>query len=354
MATPKSNDRAAGGTGEAHSLLARGLLGAAKIPAAGKLRLALAGHALWSVAAAACLAAGTGPLRAGTIHLPNGSFESQVAPNPYVAPYVELRVDSWQKTPTPFWWDEVAYGPWDQLIGVFGNTPLGDPSHIDNCDSNQLIYLFANPQVGIFQDYDSTDWSTNTPSHAFNAIFEVGRSYQLTAAVTVSYYRPPTNGATLELSLYYRDAAGNQVAVATTSLTNTTDVISKVSHLVDFEVNVPTVSAGDEWAGRHIGVAITSTVGSELAGGVWDVDNVRLTVTRAPVLTGSAIASGQFSFTLESEPGLGFEVLASPNPALTLSNWTSLGTLTNYTGSLSFSEPATNFPGRFYRARQLP
>jgi hypothetical protein len=330
------------------------LLGAGKATAAGRLRFTSSGPVLRALAAAAALALGMGTPRAGTIGLPNGSFESPLAPNPYVSPYVELRVDSWQKTPTPFWWDENAYGPWDQLIGLFANTPPGDASRIDNCDGVQALYLFANPQVGVFQDFDTTDWSTNTPSHAFNARFEVGKSYQLAAGVTISYYRPPTNGATLELSLYYRDAASNQVAVASTSITNTPGVFSNVTHLVDFQANVPTVTAGDAWAGQPIGVAVTSTVGFDLAGGVWDVDNVRLTATRAPVLTGSATTNGQFGFTLESEPGLGFEILASRNPALTLSNWTSLGALTNYTGSTFFAEPATNFPGRFYRARQLP
>jgi hypothetical protein len=302
----------------------------------------------------AALALWTGTLGAATIPVPNGSFEAQPAPNPYVAPYVELRVDAWQKTAKPDWWDELAYGPWDQLIGLFANTPPGDPSHLDNCDANQALYLFANPQVGFFQDYDSIDWSTNTPSHAFNASFEVGTSYQLTVGVTLSYYRPPTNGATLALSLYYRDAASNQVAVATTSITNTPGVFSNVAHLVDFVVTTPTVLAGDAWAGRHLGVAVTSTGGFELAGGAWDVDNVRLTATRAPVLTGGTATNGQFGFTLESEPGLRFQILASTNAALTLSNWTSVRTLTNYTGSAAFSEPATNRPGRFYRARQLP
>lgn len=303
----------------------------------------------FAVTAAVCL---TGTLFASTVAIPNASFESQPAPSPYVPPYVELRVDAWQKTPTPFWWDEIAYGPWDQLIGLFANAPFGDPSRLDNCDGNQAMYLFANPQVGVFQDFDSTDWSTTVPSRAFNATFEAGKSYKLTAGVTVSYYRPPTNGATLDLSLYYRDAASNRVTVAATSITYSTEVFSNVAHLVDFQVNLPTVNSSDAWAGRHIGVAVMSSVGFELAGGVWDVDNVRLTATRTPVLTGSAVTNGQFNFTLESEPGLVCEILASTNPALAGANWTSLRTITNQTGSFLFSEPATNRPGRFYRARQ--
>jgi hypothetical protein len=355
MTTQKFDSGRAAGSGGACSILTGGSPERDATRAGRGPGLASARRTLWAVAAAAAsLAVGTGTLPAGTISVPNGSFESQVAPNPYVPPYVELRIDSWQKTPKPDSWDETAYGPWDQLIGLFANTPPGDPSHIDNCDGNQAVYLFANPQVGFFQDYDSIDWSSSSPSHAFDANFEAGKSYQLTAGVTISYYRPPTNGATLELSLYYRDAASNQVTVAATSITNTTEIFSNVTHLIDFQVNVPTVSAADAWAGRHIGVAVTSTGDTNLAGGAWDVDNVRLTATRTPVLTGSTVTNGQFGFTLESEPGLGFEILASSNPALTISNWTSVGTVSNYTGSVFFSEPATNVPGRLYRARQLP
>lgn len=298
--------------------------------------------------------AGMGALYGGPVFIPNGSFEAPLAPPPYVAPYVELRIDAWQKTPKVFWWDETAYGPWDQLIGIFANTPPGDPSRLENCDGSQALYLFANPGVGVFQDYDSIGSSTNAPSHAFDARFEVGQSYRLTAGVTISYYQPPTNGATLELSLYYRDAASNQVTVAATSITNAPGVFDAVTNLVDFQVNVPTVAAGDAWAGRHIGIAILATGELSMAGGVWDVDNVRLAATQAPMLTGTAVSNGQVSFTLLSEPGRVFEILATTNPAQALSLWASLGLVTNHTGSVSFSEPAAHFPGRFYRARQLP
>jgi len=346
ITTPESKARAAGSTGEARCIMNGGLLGTAKTSAAGKLRLALTGRALWAFAAtAASLATWTGTLRAGTIYIPNGSFESPVTS------YVDTRIDSWQKTPVPFWYNEATNGPWDNLVGLFLNTPLGDAQHIDNCDGNQAIWLFAYPQVGLFQDFNSTDWSNSTPTHAFNAQFEAGKSYDLTVGA-IGGGGGMLSNATMQISLYYRDAASNMVTVAATTITNTLDVFSNETHLIDFRVNVPTVSASNAWAGQHIGVAIMSTVGFDLAGGYWDLDNVRLTET--PVLTGSAATNGQFGFTLESTPGLRFEILASTNISLPLSNWASLGTLTNATGSISFSEPATNFPQRFYRARQLP
>ncbi len=347
---PRVKERTRNSPGAAKELLpmaAQGLLGS-------KQPLHLAGTRLRLVAATSFLAAWTGTLQAGVISVPNASFESQPAPNPYVPPYVELRVDSWQKTAKPAYWDETANGPWDQLVGLFANTPQGDPSHIDNCTGNQAIYLFSNPQVGIFQDYDSIDWSSSTPSHAFNATFDVGRSYQLTAGFTVSFYRPPTNDATLQMSLYYRDAASNQVTVAATNITNNVANFGTVTHFVDFRVNVPTVKASDAWAGQHIGIAVTCTVTLDQAGGVWDADNVRLTSTRTPELTGSAVTNGQFGFKLESEPGLVFEILGSTNVALPLPNWSSVGFLTNTNGISFYSEPAANIHGRFYRARQLP
>lgn len=334
---------------KARYMMIGGFLGAGKTTAAGKLRLTLTGRLLWAFAAAAAsLATGAGTLRAGTIDIPNGSFES-----PDTA-FVDTRIDFWQKTPKPVWWDENAYGAWDQLIGAFANVPPEDPQHIDNCDGNQAIWLFANPEAGLFQDFDSTDGSNSVPSHAFDTRFETGNSYQLTVGILVGTAYPMAQGASLELSLYYREAASNRVTVAATSVTNAPGVFGNGKHLIDFQVNIPPVKASDAWAGQHIGMQLLSTVRPELAGGYWDLDNVRLTETRAPILVGAMATNGYFGFTLESEPGQKFEVLASSNRSLPLSNWASLGTLTNDTSSVFFSEPLTNSTRRFYRARQLP
>ena len=305
------------------------------------------GHALWVFVAAASLAAGSGTLQAGPINLPNQSFESPGTTE------VDLRIDSWQKTPKPVWWDDMAFGSWDQLIGAFANVAPEDPRYIDNCHGNQAIWLFANPEVGLFQDFNSTDSSSSIPSHAFDAKFETGKSYQLTVGVLVGTVYPMEVGASLELSLYYRDAASNRVTVAAASVTNAPNVFSNGTHLIDFQANLPAVKVSDAWSGQHIGVAIMSTV-SAPAGGYWDLDNVRLTSTLAPVLTSVTATNGVFGFKLESEPAQRFEVMASTNLTLPLSNWVSLRTVTNDAGSMFFSEPATNLVRRFYRARQLP
>jgi hypothetical protein len=63
--------------------------------------------------------------------------------------------------------------------------------------------------------------------------------------------------------------------------------------------------------------------------------------------------NGQFSFTLLSESGLLFEILASKNLAQPSTDWESLLTFTNTTGTFSFTDPATTLNQRFYRAHQL-
>ena len=57
--------------------------------------------------------------------------------------------------------------------------------------------------------------------------------------------------------------------------------------------------------------------------------------------------NGQLSFVVQNPANRGFEIQASTN----LVDWTSLLTVTNSTGPIPFTDPATNFPRRFYRAR---
>ncbi|PYI81769.1 MAG: hypothetical protein DME26_19260, partial [Verrucomicrobia bacterium] len=80
------------------------------------------------------LAAWMGTIRAWPITVPNGSFESPATP------FVNTHVDSWQKPPKPPWYDESGGNFWDQLTGVFKNTPSGSADHIDNCDGSQAVW----------------------------------------------------------------------------------------------------------------------------------------------------------------------------------------------------------------------
>ncbi len=281
------------------------------------------------------------------IFVPNFSFESQ--PTPFVDP----RVDSWQKPPQPGTFDTNVFGAWTNLAGVFLNTPATNADHIDNCDGNQLGFLFAYPQMGLYQDFNSTDWSNGPPTHAFDAVFEPGKSYTLTVGLTTSSQEPLTQGSTLLMSLYYRDGSNNMVTVAATTVTYDTNVFTNLTHLLDFQATIPVVRASDPWAGQQIGILFESTVSPELLGGVWDMDNVRLTEIVATMMNNPGVANGQFGFTLQSEPGLPFEIQTAASPNQPGTNWTSVATFTNVTGAISFTDPVTNLTQRFYRAHQL-
>jgi hypothetical protein len=293
------------------------------------------------------LALWAGALQAGNIYVPNGSFELPATV------FADPRNDLWEEAPKPVWYDELANGPWGQLTGVFLNSATNSPDYIDNMDGKQAAFFFALPGVALFQDYLSTYGTNASPAHDFNARFEVGKSYQLTVGV-IGGGGGMSNGVTLALSLYYRDGASNRVTVAATTVTNQPANFSNTTHFIDFQVQLPAVKAGDAWAGQHIGVQLLSTVGFDLASGYWDLDNVRLTSVRAPVLLAPARTENQFSFILQSEPGVGFEILTTTNLALPSANWTSLGTLTNITGTAPFVDTTSNSNQRSYQARQLP
>lgn len=293
------------------------------------------------------LAAGACCLRAETIPVPNGSFESPATP------FVSVNVDAWQKAPKPDWYVETAEFLWSYNIGLFKNPATNSADHIDNLDGAQAIWLFAVPEVALFQDYDSVDWRNPEPTHAFNARYEAGKSYRLTVGVIGSGggMQP---GATMELSMYYRDALSNQVTVAALSITNTATVFSNNTHFLDFRVEVPVVRPEDAWAGRHIGVRMRSTVDPALQGGYWDLDNVRLSAILEPVLSDPLWSEDRFQFTVRSEPALNIEILSATDLSLPFEEWRSLGVLTNSSGSIRFIDTTSDPAGRFYRARRVP
>src|SRR5664279_5255794 len=109
------------------------------------------------------LAAWTTPLRAVTIAIPNGSFESPVVPP--VVPYAAPDMDYWQKSPQPGWYNPTNNfnTPWEDLMGTFYNVP-SPGTFIDNCDGAQAAFLFAVPDSALFQDYDSIYGTNTTPS----------------------------------------------------------------------------------------------------------------------------------------------------------------------------------------------
>ncbi|MSU63494.1 MAG: hypothetical protein EXS31_14045 [Pedosphaera sp.] len=302
---------------------------------------------IFRVSGAMALAICIPALRAGPIPVPNGSFESPVSI------FIDINFDAWQKTARPDFYAEGGGFLWSQLTGAFKNPAPGTTGHIDNCVGNQAVWLFAVSEVGLFQDYESVDWNDAAPTHALDARFETGSSYELAVGV-IGGGGGMSPGATLDLSLYYRDAASNRVAVATTSITNSPSVFTNQTHFIEFRVRVPSVKPNDAWAGQHIGVQFLSTVSTNLQGGYWDLDDIRLSSMLPTFLTGLMAANGQFTFTLESEPGSRVEILTSADATLPAANWSSLGITTNLTGSVPFTDPLADLSHRFYQARQLP
>jgi hypothetical protein len=287
-----------------------------------------------------------GFIQAVPIAIPNNSFESPATV------YVDTHIDYWQKTAKPPSYAETNGFLWDQLSGLFLNTSPASSDHIDNCDGSQSAYLFAVPDVGLLQDYDSGDWAHTNSLHSFNATFEAGKGYRLTVGI-IGGGGGMAEGATLALSLYYREGA-SLIAVAVTNLVFTRSVFPTTTHLVDISLDLPAVAVSAPCVGKHIGIELLSTVNTNLEGGYWDVDNVRLSALQALLMASPRIQNGKFTFDIQSEPGAKFEVLAATDPSIPLAQWTSLRTMTNTAGNMIFSDPGPLGTSRFYATRAVP
>ncbi|HKQ39982.1 MAG TPA: hypothetical protein VJ063_18030 [Verrucomicrobiae bacterium] len=220
-------------------------------------------------------------LPAGTINIPNGSFEGPDTT------FADPRMDSWQDYPKPVWYDELANGPWDFLTGVFENTEPGASNHIRNIHGTQAAFMINAPAVGFFQDYNSTDWANPLPTHAFDVTFEPGKAYQLTVGFIGGGGNMPP-GASVAAALYYRDASSNMVFVAMTNVVHSTVLFPTATNFVDIPLWTRVVRASDPHANQKIGIAIFSTLmDTNYLGGYWDIDNVRLRETLIDVPNGS-------------------------------------------------------------------
>jgi len=279
-----------------------------------------------------------------SIYVPNASFELPVVT---YADVVSTNMISWETFPAQS----------DGAIGVFVNNPAYTNDipndFIYNCSGNQVAYIFNDAGLALFQDYDAVD-STGTPSHAFSATYQAGKSYRLVTGFIGSTNFGEMPDSTLQMSLYYRDSSSNMVTIASTNIVYDPDVFTSITNLVDCQLVSPTVKATDPWVGQHIGIQFLSTVATNLAGGYWDLDNVRLTDVLTTALVNPGITNGQFEATLLSEPGLVCQILATTNIALPVANWTSLATLTNTTGSIPFVDSTAVLDARFYTALPSP
>jgi hypothetical protein len=83
-------------------------------------------------------------------------------------------------------------------------------------------------------------------------------------------------------------------------------------------------------------------------------DNVVTTLAPPPILlTDISMPPGDgFQFAFTNTPGANFVALASSNPAVPLTNWTSLGTVPEISaGKFQFTDLQTQGERRFYSVR---
>lgn len=219
-------------------------------------------------------------LQAQPIFVPNHSFESQSGIGfPYET---NPNLAAWQKIAEPPYYAFLGSGvpPWYGTSGAFVNVSVYNPNPYANVVGAQAGYILMAPQVTLFQDY------TTSPTHDFNAAFEIGKSYNMTIGLFAkSSFGVIPPGSTLEMSLYYLDGLNNKVKVGATVVSYSAAAfpITPPLNLIDYQVNVPTVTAGDAWAGKHIGIQLESTIPVEMTSfGNWDFDNVRLTAVPEP------------------------------------------------------------------------
>jgi hypothetical protein len=233
-------------------------------PAARAVRgstLLIPGTRQFRVAGLAFAAALSLSLHSASIPIPNGSFESPTPPPGFP---VSIQIDDWQKSTQPDWYDPSSGIGWEQLSGLFPNTPTGSADHIENMDGNQAAYMFALPEVALFQELTAT--------------YEVGMSYELTVGILGT--GGMTEPSSFALSLYYLDDAEQSVSIATTPIEFSPAAFPDANHLVDYQVNLVEVEMDDDWAGREIGIRLASTSGS--GAGYWDLDQVRLVAVPEP------------------------------------------------------------------------
>jgi hypothetical protein len=228
-----------------------------------------------AILAFAALAASALTLRAGNIYVPNYSFELPVVAE--TLPFATNELVEWEETTQPEDYNPTNNydTPWNDMVGTFVNVQYPG-SYISNLDGVQAAFIEAYPGVGFFQDYNSIGGTNTQPDHAFNATFNVGKTYTLTVGLTGSTDEPLAQGTTLQLSLYYRDASSNMITIASNIVTYDTNVFTNLLLLTDFQVQITNVQAGDAWAGQHIGIEVLCNSSFTNAGGFWDIDNVRL------------------------------------------------------------------------------
>lgn len=277
---------------------------------------------------------------ADDIPVPNGSFELPKTD------YVNTRIASWKETDQPPDYPSGGGFAWDQVSGVFHNTPPGASDHLTNLDGQQALYLFAIPGVGILQDDTTRDWDDPEPSHAFSVPFQPGSRYTLTVGL-MGGSGNMLAGVPLEISLYYRGVDGTLLPVVTRRVEHSPEVFTDRNHFVDFAVSTEPVTPTDPWAHKPIGIRILSTVSDAQRGGYWDIDHVRLTQatdTEPAIQVRVGVLGEPPALTLrwDSQTGYTYRVFSSADMIL----WTPVSAGIPGTGGELAWSPASVHPER--------
>lgn len=291
-----------------------------------------------TVAGLLMLTSGPGRADTETIPVPNGSFESPSTS------FVTLLFSSWQRLPKPEDYVEAGGFLWNQLTGVFVNTPAGAVDHITNLDGTQALWLFAVPRAGVFQELTGA-------GGAAPATFQAGRSYRLSARV-LGAGGNMLDDASLTLSLYYRDASSNAVPVASLVVTNRASLFPSRNLVVPFEFRSPVLAAGHPAVGRTIGIRVESTVTPALQGGYWDVDDLRLESVGVPAPVLSVVhQGGRLEVRWPAEPGWQYQLRRSTTQA----DWAPVGEpLVGTDGELTVTVPAGQEDHEFFVVTAIP
>lgn len=207
--------------------------------------------------------------------VPNGSFESPVAP---AIPGARPDIDVWVQTPPQFPIDATS---WDNSSGIFLNAAAPHPRHITNADGSQVAYFFALPGLEITQQLTGT--------------FTPGLSYQLNVGLRGS--TDMTAGTTFAIGLFYMDGA-TRVDLVSTPVTATAAYATATS-LFDISATLPAVLAGDDWAGQNIGIFLSATSFNGNANlAYWEADNVQLTAVPEPEAYAAIAGAGLVAVAL--------------------------------------------------------
>ncbi len=136
--------------------------------------------------------------------------------------------------------------------------------YITNADGTNVASLQATDDVYLYQILTDT--------------YEVGKSYEFTAALGKSVSAAPVLGSMISLEFFYLDDDSNPVIIGM-SLVDEADLDPFGTLLIDFSVLLPEVQADDDWAGKQIGIrfgGVPTPIGELGTGGFINFDNARV------------------------------------------------------------------------------